>query len=217
MAHNLPVPLTSLVGRVAETDAVMAFLDERRLVTLLGEGGCGKTRLALRVASAGLGHFVDGVWLVDPLRCCRVRTSCLGVAQVLGLQGGLDDVVSALEHQEVLLVLDNCEHVRESTAALVTLLLSECGTVKEVATSRVPLDVPGKTRYHVPPLEVPRAGADMHEAEAAAAVQLFCARADLARPGYRLGAWMRTRSSSSARGSTVSHSRSSWQQRGCAG
>ncbi len=119
VAHNLPAPLTSLVGREIETGVVSALLDEHRLVTLVGEGGCGKTRLALSVGATGLSRFVDGVWFVDlsPLPAGAEVTS--RVAQVLGGHGGLDDLLAVLGQRAVLLIVDNCEHVLESTAALV--------------------------------------------------------------------------------------------------
>ena len=186
-AHNLPAPLTSLVGRDIETGLVSALLDEHRLVTLVGEGGCGKTRLALSVGATGLSRFVDGVWFVDlsPLPPGADVTSRVG--QALGTHsGGLDDLLAALGQRAVLLIVDNCEHVLESTAALVAAVLSECPTTSVLATSRSPLEVGGEMCYPVPPLEVPRRGADLSEAQTAAAVELFTTRAALVRPGYRL-------------------------------
>jgi predicted ATPase/class 3 adenylate cyclase len=185
--HNLPVPMTSLVGRVAETEAVSVMLGAHRLVTLLGEGGCGKTRLALNVAGGELGRFVDGVWFVDLAPVSAGADVAPRVAMVLGVLGGLDELVSALEQREVLLVLDNCEHVLESAATLVERVLGECATTAVLATSRTPLGVAGEARYPVPPLDVPRPGVDLPEAEASDAVKLFVARAQLVRPGYHLG------------------------------
>jgi predicted ATPase/class 3 adenylate cyclase len=187
VGHNLPVPMTSLVGRVAETEVVSAMLDAHRLVTLLGEGGCGKTRLALSVAGAELGRFVDGVWFVDLAPVSAGADVAPRVAAVFGVVGGLDELVSALEQREVLLVLDNCEHVLESAATMVARVLGECATTTVLATSRTPLDVAGEARYPVPALEVPRTGVDLREAETSDAVKLFVARAQLVRPGYRLG------------------------------
>ena len=97
MVHNLPAPLTSLVGRAAEADTVTTLLADHRLVTLLGEGGCGKTRLALRVAASGLDRFVDGVWFVDLAPLSRDSDVTSRVADVLGVQGGQDELVAALE------------------------------------------------------------------------------------------------------------------------
>jgi hypothetical protein len=152
VAHNLPASLTSLVGRDAETAEVSALLDDHRLVTLLGEGGCGKTRLALRVGAAGLSRFVDGVWFIDLAALRPGADSTSRVAQTLGVEGGLEELVAALDQMNVLLVLDNCEHVVESTATLVATLLVECSTTKVVATSRVALNLAGEVCYLVPPL-----------------------------------------------------------------
>jgi predicted ATPase len=166
---------------------VSALLHGHRLVTLLGEGGAGKTRLALHVATAEVDRFIDGVFFVDlaPLSPGAEITSRL--AEVLGVQGGVDELTAALASREVLLVVDNCEHVVEPAAALLARLLSECGALRVLATSRAALDLPGEARYQVPPLDVPRPGADLREAEASAAVQLLTARAGLVRPGFRLG------------------------------
>jgi predicted ATPase len=188
VVHNLPVPLTSLVGRVREARAVSTLLDGHRLVTLLGEGGCGKTRLALQVAAAGIDRFVDGVWFVDLAPLLPGADATSRVADVLGLQGGLEGVVSALQDRKVLVVLDNCEHVLASTATLASTLLRGSAATRLLATSRAPLEVAGEARYQVPPLSVPRYGADLHEAEASEAVQLFTARAALVRPGFQLAA-----------------------------
>jgi predicted ATPase/class 3 adenylate cyclase len=187
VAHHLPVPLTSLVGRVAEAQAVGALLHEHRLVTLVGVGGCGKTRLALRVAEECLGRFVDGVWFVDLAVLSPGADVTSHVAQVLGLRGGLGQVTSALEPRNALLVLDNCEHVAESAAALVTGVLTRCPATKVMATSRAPLEVSGEARFYVPPLEVPHPGAIRDAANPTDAVQLFTARARLVRPGFQLG------------------------------
>ena len=173
VAHNLPASLTSLVGRDAETAEVSALLDDHRLVTLLGEGGCGKTRLALRVGAAGLSGFVDGVWFIDLAALRPGADSTSHVAQTLGVEGGLEELVAALDQMNVLLVLDNCEHVVESTATLVARLLVECSTTKVVAMSRVALDLAGEVCYLVPPLEVPRRGVNLREAQATTAVELF--------------------------------------------
>jgi class 3 adenylate cyclase len=108
-AHNLPASLTSMVGRSAEAAEVALLLGEHRLVTLLGEGGCGKTRLALRVAAESLGRFVDGVWFVDLAALAPGADVTSRVAQTLGLHGGLDELVPALEQREVLLLLDSCD------------------------------------------------------------------------------------------------------------
>jgi predicted ATPase/class 3 adenylate cyclase len=185
VAHNLPSPLTSLVGRDTEADAVSALLAHHRLVTLLGEGGRGKTRLSLLVARAELDRFIDGVWFVDLATLTPGADITARVVEVLGAHGRTDDLVATLAQLEVLLVLDNCEHVLESTATMLPRLLEGCPSIRVLATSRAALGVPGEVRYRVPPLELPRPGADAAEAAASAAVTLFTERAALARPHHR--------------------------------
>jgi predicted ATPase len=178
--------LTSLVGRDAESEAVLSLLDERRLVTLVGEGGCGKTRLALRVASSAVGRSVDGVWFVDLTPVAAGADMASRIADVIGLSGGLDELVSVFAERDVLVVLDNCEHVLASTTGVVATMLSECPTLRVLATSRAPLDVPGEALFRVPPLELPRRGASAGEAIGTDAVQLFVERARLVRPGFEV-------------------------------
>ena len=140
------------------------------------------------------------------------------VAQVLGVHGGLDELVAALEQREVLLVLDNCEHVVESTATLVTRLLSECAGTVVLATSRAPLDVDGEVHYHVPPLEVPRRGADVREAQTTDAVAALHRRVPAwSVPASSSASRTRRRSSSCAPSSRVSRWRSNWRRRGYEG
>ena len=127
------------------------------------------------------------MWFIDLAALRPGADSTSRVAQTLGVEGGLEELVAALDQMNVLLVLDNCEHVVESTATLVATLLVECSTTTVVATSRVALNLAGEVCYLVPPLEVPRRGANLREAQATSAVELFTTRAQLARPGYQLG------------------------------
>jgi predicted ATPase/class 3 adenylate cyclase len=184
VAHHVPVPLNVLIGRDAEARAVSALVDQHRLVTLVGEGGCGKTRLALRAASSALDRFGHGVWFVDLTQVAPGADVTSRVAQVLGTPDGLDELISALAEQDVLLVLDNCEHVLGSTTNALARLLTECPTVRVLATSRTSLGLPGEALFRVPPLALPRSGASLREALDSEAVQLFAARAALVRPGY---------------------------------
>ena len=185
--HNAPVPATSLVGRTTEARAVSALLDEHRLVTLLGEGGCGKTRLALHVIDAEADRHQDGVWLVDLAPVPAGEDVAARVAQALAVQGGLDEVITALENRDMLLLLDNCEHVIESVSAVVARLIEGSATTTVLATSRAPLDVAGEARYQVPSLEGPRRGTALSEVEQTDAVRLFTKRAAMVRPGFQLG------------------------------
>ena len=156
-------------------------------MTLLGEGGCGKTRLALRVAADLLDRFVDGVWFVDLAALSPGADVTSRVAEVLGVHGGLDELASSAR------AAGSAARPRQLRARgrvhgdAGDELLSRCATTTVMATSRAPLDVAGEARYHVPPLEVPRRGADLREAQATDAVQLFTTRAGLVRPGFQLG------------------------------
>ncbi|MFN2471307.1 MAG: BTAD domain-containing putative transcriptional regulator [Gaiellaceae bacterium] len=188
--HNLPAPLTSFVGRKSELAQVGRLLGEERLVTLTGVGGAGKTRLALEVARSFLPDVADAVCFVDlsaladPALVPRQVASALQV----GEQSDVDVaelIVGRLRDADLLLVLDNCEHLRESCAELVGLLLPACPRLHVMATSRVVLGAPGEIDYAVPPLEVPAPDAGDEELRDSEAVRLLLARVRAARP--RLG------------------------------
>lgn len=158
--HNLPAPTTSFVGRERELGELSAALREHRLVTLTGIGGSGKTRLALEVARRQLDAWGDGIWLVDLTALAEPALVEGAVAHALGA-AELADVRT----RELLLVVDNCEHVVDAAADVVAALLPRCGDVRVLATSRVPLGIPGELDYPVEPLD------------AELAVQLFVERA----------------------------------------
>ncbi|GIK40881.1 MAG: hypothetical protein BroJett011_47140 [Chloroflexota bacterium] len=160
--HNLPIPLTSFIGRVREQAEVQRLLSATRLLTLTGAGGCGKTRLALEVA-ADLrlkGEFADGVWwvelaaLADPALTPQAVASTLGVQEQPGklLRETLSDY---LRPKKLLLVLDNCEHLVAACAQLVEGLLRTCSKLKVLATSRESLSVSGETTWLTPSLSLP--------------------------------------------------------------
>ena len=110
-ASNLPAALSSLVGRDGDIATVLALLGEHRLVTLVGPGGCGKTRLALAAGASGAGRYVDGVWFVDLAPLATGEGVASRIAEVLGVEGDADDLTAALERRSALVILDNCEHV----------------------------------------------------------------------------------------------------------
>ncbi|MFI6833331.1 alpha/beta fold hydrolase [Kribbella sp. NPDC050241] len=170
---NLPAGLTELIGRDAAVDDVVEQLESARLVTLTGAGGVGKTSLAL--AAARRVDSPDGVWLVE-LAALEPGASARELSTLVEatVQPGAD----------VLVVLDNCEHVIEAAAEVATGLLRSPG-LRILATSREPLSIAGEHRRPVPPLDLPAAGADAAES---AAVQLFVARAEAADPRFRLTA-----------------------------
>jgi predicted ATPase/DNA-binding SARP family transcriptional activator len=193
---NLPVPLSSFIGREREVRDARHLLETTRLLTLTGVGGCGKTRLALQVAHALLPTFRDGVWLVDlaPLSdgayLASAIAASLGTREEPGrpLAATLTD---ALRGRHLLLVLDNCEHLVAVCAELAAGLLAACPTLRLLATSREVLGITGEIAWQVPPLTLPnervRNGRPSPEDLGAyEAVQLFVARAAERRPGFGL-------------------------------
>jgi predicted ATPase/DNA-binding CsgD family transcriptional regulator len=181
--HGFGAPLTSFVGRAAEVAELGAMLEKHRLVTVTGPGGVGKTRAAEQVARRTAVRFADGVWLVelasgsDPALVPAAACSALGVHQVPGA-AVTDALVTAVSRQQLLLVLDNCEHVLAAVAELCGRLLSAADDLRILATSREPLGVPGEARYRLPPLGLPVPGGRAGPAESDA-VALFAERARL--------------------------------------
>jgi predicted ATPase/DNA-binding SARP family transcriptional activator len=190
--HNLPVELSSFVGRENELDEVAALLEEHRLVTLTGVGGSGKTRLAFRVAAGALERFPDGCWLAElgPLR--EPRLVPFQVADAIGLRPEgekiLETLTAAIGGDTMLIVLDNCEHVLEGAAAAARQLVEAGPGISVLATSREPLRVPGEAVYEVPPMSFPEDDDVGSKVALGAfdAVRLFEQRASLARPSFAL-------------------------------
>ena len=190
--HGFPVALTSFVGRAGPVREVAALLEQHRLVTVTGPGGAGKTRLAGEVAGKVAGRFADGVWLAelaavrDPALVAAVVATALGIPEQPG-ESAADAVARVLARQQLLLVLDNCEHVIGAAAGLCAGLLLTCDDVKILATSREPLAVPGEARYRLGPLALPGPdeAADAAQAEA---VALFVDRACSADAHFALDA-----------------------------
>jgi predicted ATPase/transcriptional regulator with XRE-family HTH domain len=192
---NLPVQLTSLIGREREQREVRALLGAARLVTLTGAGGAGKTRLALAVAEAMLSEYPEGIWLVELAPLADPALVVQAVAQVLGLREEpgrplLGTLLASLKERRLLLVLDNCEHLVMACASLSEGLLRACADLRILATSREALAVPGETTYRVPSLAVPdpEHPPGLKDLAGYAAVRLFVARAQSRRPDFRLGA-----------------------------
>jgi len=146
----LPFQLTSLVGRQRETSEVEGLLAERRLLTLTGPGGSGKTRLALAVASDVVEDYEYGTWLVelaplsDPELVAQAVASVLGVSEQPG-RALMQTLAEALTDNQMLLVLDNCEHLIEACASLAGTLLSTCQNLSILATSREALGITGES------------------------------------------------------------------------
>ena len=185
--NNLPAPVDSFVGRQAELAEIRAALPAHRLVTLTGPGGCGKTRLALEAAATQVQAFADGVWLVTLASVSDGSRLFEAVAQVLRVADTADEAIADtveqwLRDRELLLILDNCEHIVTAVADLCERLLQGCGRLRVLATSREFLDVRGEHAIRTQPLTVPD---DLALAALADAVQLFLARAAAAAPSFR--------------------------------
>ncbi|MGW5016238.1 BTAD domain-containing putative transcriptional regulator, partial [Micromonospora chalcea] len=196
---NLRAELTSFVGRDADLAAVGALVAEHRLTTLTGPGGSGKTRLATEAGRRLTGDLPDGVWLVEFAAVSadgdvvQATISGLGLRDALlgdaGSAEPVDRLVAAIRDREMLLILDNCEHVVEAAAALAYRLLGECRRLRILATSREPLGITGEALWPVAPLGLPGGDAAATEVESSPAVRLLRDRAaavrrDLAYDGH---------------------------------
>jgi non-specific serine/threonine protein kinase len=187
---SLPVETSSFVGRGTEIQAVRHALLDERLVTLTGTGGVGKTRLALQVAS---GEEADAVWVVELAQVTEPSLVPQAVALAIGTreQRGTPLPVTIARSMRIgaaLLVLDNCEHVRQETGRLAELLLRTCPNLRILATSREPLGVQGEAILRVPSLALPTAGESqsLERISRVEAVRLFVARAQAMRPDFAL-------------------------------
>ena len=187
---GLPAEMSSLVGRGPQLAAVLDGLRAARVVTLTGPGGCGKTRLALRAAALAAGGFGDGARLVELASLTDPALVPAAVAEALGVPerdatNPMAGVVRALADRELLIVLDNCEHVLASAARVAVMLAGQCPRIRIITTSRERLDVPGEFVFPVPPLELPEDGSASAVA-ASEAGSLFVARARAASPAFAL-------------------------------
>jgi predicted ATPase len=192
-AGNLPLPVSSFIGRARELEQAAAALSEARLVTLTGPGGVGKTRLALQAAGQAESRFADGAWLCELAPIREPAGVDDAVAAVFSVtvragQGTREALVEFLRSKQLLLVLDNCEHLLEGAAALAGALARSCERLVILATSREALGIDGERLLPVPPLEVPDAGADLGTITEAEAVQLFAERAVAVKPGFAVTA-----------------------------
>jgi len=188
--YGFPVALTSFVGRAAAVDEIDGQLREHRLVTVTGPGGAGKTRLAGEVARRAAGRFADGVWLAelaaarDPAQVPVVVATALGVRDLPAVAAA-GALARALARRQLLLVLDNCEHVIGAAAELCGRLLLGADDVRVLATSREPLRIAGEARYRLGPLKLPDS-AEPATAGDSEAVTLFADRARLADASFAL-------------------------------
>ncbi|MCZ7373491.1 BTAD domain-containing putative transcriptional regulator [Micromonospora sp. WMMC250] len=207
---NLPAAITELVGRESAVEEVTALLGANRLVTLVGSGGVGKTRLAVEIATRLTPRFADGAWLVELAALGRSEqsdgTAALAGAVMAALSiredaaGGFVPagrpvevgarLTGALHARDILLVLDNCEHIVDDVARLVEQLLRTVPGLRVLATSQEPIGLLGEVVWKVPPLELPdlAAGLDTESLRRSSAVELFVIRAAAAAPGFTLTA-----------------------------
>lgn len=186
--HNLPASITTFVGREREVADVSALVRQHRLVTLAGVGGVGKTRLGIEAARGPAEDLSGGAWFVDlaPLADRTMVATHIGAALGIREQPGVNPVEQIVTHtreRALLLVLDNCEHIREAVAGLVTQLLASSPGLRVLTTSREVLGVAGEAEYLVPPLSLPESTDEPDAIRASEAVRLFLARARDVRPG----------------------------------
>ncbi len=179
---NLPAPVTSFIGRERELVEIKRLLPGKRLVTLVGVGGIGKTRLALQLASEVLDAYRDGVWLVEFGAIADPTLVPTTVAQVLGVQetsgtSPTQALCSHLKARQILLILDNCEHLVHSCAQLADAILRGAADATIIATSREPLHIAGEQTYLLPTLSLPEPTTDAETIGSSEAVQLFIERA----------------------------------------
>jgi len=180
---NLPAQLSAFIGREKELAEVRALVGSSRLVTLTGAGGCGKTRLGLQLAAGLLDGPGDGVWLVELAAVTSEDAVAPAIREALGVaarpgRAALEALVDALAPLELLIVLDNCEHLIGGCATAAEAIVRRCPKVRLVATSREPLRIGGEAIYRVPPLSLPKPGNDgLAAAQSSDAVALFADRA----------------------------------------
>ena len=188
--HGFPAALTSFVGRAGVVDEIAERLVQYRLVTVTGPGGAGKTRLAGEVARQVAGRFADGVWLAelaavrDPAQVAAAVAAALGIRELPWLAAA-DALAHALARRQLLLVLDNCEHVIGAAAELCGRLLLGADDVRVLATSREPLQIAGEARYRLAPLTLPDPD-NPADPDGSEAVTLFTDRARRADASFSL-------------------------------
>ncbi|MFC4472441.1 BTAD domain-containing putative transcriptional regulator [Streptomyces xiangluensis] len=197
---NLPIPLTSFIGRDDDLARIDTLLAAGRLVTVLGPGGAGKTRLAVEAARRHRDAYRDGAWLIDLASVTDPSKVGGALLAATGLRGSalfdasarlrsgpadeLDVLTDQLDGREILLVVDNCEHVIDAAAHLLSALLTRCAGLRVLATSREPLAIDGEALVLLGPLALPDPNADIQQARRAASVRLFTDRAAAVRPGF---------------------------------
>jgi len=192
--HNLPVQLTSFIGRQREMEQIKSLLAQTRLLTLVGPGGTGKTRLALETAAKLIDQFLDGVWLVELAPLTNPDLILERVATTLNVQEPrgrpiLDTLTNYLRHKQLLLLLDNVEHLIRESADFAEHILINCPQLKILVTGREALFIGGETTLQIPSLSLP-GGPESTPEEIAntESAQLFLVRAQAVRPDFEINA-----------------------------
>jgi predicted ATPase/DNA-binding SARP family transcriptional activator len=189
--HNLPFQISKFIGRENELDAIADLIAEHRLVTLVGTGGIGKTRLSLKVGEGLLNEYADGVWLVELASLSDPALVPQTVATMFHLVEGSEEpltekLIRVLRAKNILLILDNCEHLLDACAQLADALLRNCPNLKILTTSREALGITGEAQYHVPPLGLPDLQQIMEKLLDFESVELFEERARLIQENFSL-------------------------------
>ena len=190
--HNLPSQLSTFIGREKEQEEIVNFLKKNRLVTLAGVGGIGKTRISLQVGQRVLNDYPDGVWFIaldslsDPALAPQTVASVFDIREAPD-RPVIEILMNVLREKTTLLILDNCEHLLDSCAQLITTLLTNCPNLKSLATSREILNMKGEATYYLPSLSLPEGNSLLAEKLTEyESVQLFIERAALALSSFRL-------------------------------
>jgi predicted ATPase/DNA-binding SARP family transcriptional activator len=198
-ASTLPVALTSFIGRADDLARIDTLLARGRLVTVVGPGGAGKTRLAVEAGHRHRHEYRDGTWLVDLAAVTEPAKAGAAMLAAIGLRGAalfeasgrmraegseLDVLAERLSGRESLLVVDNCEHLIDAVAHLVAALLPRCAGLRVLATSREPLTIDGEALVPLGPLALPAPGDGLEDVRRSASVRLFTERAAAVRPGF---------------------------------
>jgi len=189
--HNLPFQVSTFIGREKELDEIVNLIADHRLVTLIGTGGIGKTRLSLKVGEGLLNDYAHGIWLVelallnDPTRVPQTVAALFNIIEG-SEESPTEKLIRTLCPKTILLIIDNCEHLLDACAHLADALLRNCPKLKILATSREPLGITGEALYHVPSLALPHLQQVIEKLLEYESVQLFEERARLVQENFSL-------------------------------
>ena len=191
-SHNLPHQITTFFGRQKELEDILAFLRKKRLVTLVGAGGIGKTSLSLQVGKRLHKEFPNGIWFIALGSLSNPALITQTAASIFDIREGgdrplLEKLIDSLRTKNILLIFDNCEHLLNACAEMISALLTRCPGVKILATSRENLGIQGEAVYTMPSLPLPEGELEsMEKLTEFASVQLFADRAALIQPSFQL-------------------------------